>query len=145
MKITKEVQYSRPILDIATYLSKQQPLAAIEGIKAFLLGDVTSLLSKIKWAKSTTRPFGVPTLIIDNEYWYPTEPYDVSPILEDTLVNKKCSLCNNYMTAYEVMITCPKANPNGWKSRLECSNLECLHEEYYTKYRKELIDEYGKL
>jgi len=47
------------------------------------------------------------------------------------LTNIKCEKCGHLMEKYLLRYH-PKTNRLGWKSRIICSNEECL-EEYYTK------------
>jgi len=47
------------------------------------------------------------------------------------LTNIKCKICGSLMEKY-LLTPHPKHNRLGWKSRIICSNEECL-DEYYTK------------
>lgn len=45
-------------------------------------------------------------------------------------LSQRCPDCGfNDFWIYAIS-KCKKANPKGWKSRIECQNLDCLHEEY---------------
>lgn len=149
MIVTKEMQFSRPIIDTAMYLSKVGPYPeVIEGIKLFLRGEVmgsmSPLMSHIKWEMSVNPPAEGEWLFIDGEYWFPTMQYSVKDHIDVPLIEKMCPACGNKFFLYQVY-GCKKSNPNEWQSRLECSNKECMLEEYYKETKLEIINLYGKV
>jgi hypothetical protein len=144
MEVTKEMQRARPALDVAAYLSTRFSYDhVIDGIKLFLSGDIQSVFSFLKWEPLDAMPVQGEFIVIEGKYWHPIAPYSIEHIVQNILINKECPICGNKYHVYDV-VPCKKTIPqHKWKSRLECSNEDCLHEEYHLITKNELIEKYG--
>lgn len=118
--------------------AKKDYSGTINAIKMFLDGRVVDTIKMRHWIPQKEKPTSSEYIEIDNEYWVQEDEFKLDyPHYSNVsknghyIENINCPVCNHKMIAYMVT-TCPKANPRGWRGRLECSNQECLH-EIYTK------------
>jgi hypothetical protein len=136
----------RDILNCANDIAKWPQELAMEGIRLYLQGEWTDTLQVLGFTLQKDMPEPNKEWIWLDGYWVLSKkPMTGYSVFKPEKINKLCPKCSSNFMAEMVSIACPKANPKGWRTRLECSNQECLYEEYSTDNKLIVVEQYGKV
>jgi len=138
-----EERHKRGAMEVAAFLSHFTPDKVMSGITLYMNGDIDGGLPYQYWEAAQEMPTTKWSVFMNGLYWSPKSNFVLADLM-DIKINKDCSVCGTKYHVYNV-VPCNKKEPqHKWRCRLECSNQDCLHEEYYEELRSDIIEKYGR-